>query len=392
VNSSTPARSRTASSDILGSRHGGVLLQQISHTFENGFTALAPTDLQVESGTFTTLLGPSGSGKTTLLRIISGLITPTTGSVTISGRDVTDVAIQDRNIGFVFQHHTLFPHMTVADNLGFPLQMRKIGKSERARRVTNALDLVRLTHLRKRRPGQLTGVQQQRVAIARALVYSPDVVLLDEPLGSLDRRLRQHLGAELRKIQQETGITAVYVTHDQEEAFLLSDLIVVMDEGHIRQKGDPEEVYSAPKDVFVAGFLGDTNFFIGRAETSVTPHNTVSVDVYGQSLRVWTSHAVTAGQNVTCTIRPEDVQIIASGATPPSDNVAFGAATIAARYFLGSIYRLNVAMEGMDLTLDVECSRGSYAPPVGSPVAVTLAKRSVTLTPRLDRFTQSSTP
>src|SRR3954451_2012217 len=239
-----------------------VRAEGITHEYGE-HVALERMDLAVPRGQFFTLLGPSGSGKTTLLRIFAGLLAPTSGRVHIGGRDVTDVDVQERNIGFVFQSYALFPHLSVGDNIAFPLKVRGVAKADRERRVTEVIELVQLQGLEQRRPGQLSGGQQQRVAIARALVFEPEVLLLDEPLGALDRRLRQTLGAELRRIQQETSITAIYVTHDQEEAFLLSDTVVVMNDGAVHQNGAPADFYGRPADLFVATFLGDTNVLRG---------------------------------------------------------------------------------------------------------------------------------
>jgi putative spermidine/putrescine transport system ATP-binding protein len=217
-------------------------------------------DLAVAQGEFVTILGPSGSGKTTLLSLIAGLTTPTAGRIFIGGRDVTDATAQERNIGLVFQSYALFPHMTVLENVLFPLGVRKVGGAEAKARALEALKLVRLDGLGGRRPSQLSGGQQQRVALARAIVFKPDILLLDEPLGALDRKLREELQVELKQLQRTLGVTTILVTHDQEEALSLSDRIMVLNHGKTQQVAAPAEAYLKPANRFVAEFLGIANF------------------------------------------------------------------------------------------------------------------------------------
>ena len=219
-------------------------------------------ELEVREGEFVTFLGPSGSGKTTTLQIVAGFTKPTSGEVLIDGELVT-APPHKRDIGMVFQNYALFPHMTAADNVGYPLKVRRVGKEERRRRVDEALDMVGLADFGGRHPNQLSGGQQQRVAVARALVFRPRIVLLDEPLGALDKKLREHLQLEIKRIQHELGITMVYVTHDQEEALVMSDRIAVFNKGRIQQIGTTEEIYERPASLFVADFIGDSNIFEG---------------------------------------------------------------------------------------------------------------------------------
>ena len=221
--------------------------------------AVAGVDLVVDEGEFFTLLGPSGSGKTTLLRLIAGFERPDAGRVELGGRDVTSVPPYLRETNTVFQDYALFPHMTVAENIGYGLRIKGVPRAERAQRVQRALDMVRLSALGGRRPNQLSGGQRQRVALARAVVNEPEVLLLDEPLGALDLKLRQEMQIELKQIQQKVGITFIYVTHDQEEALTMSDRLAVMANGQIEQIGTPVEVYEQPKTEFVAGFIGISN-------------------------------------------------------------------------------------------------------------------------------------
>jgi len=235
----------------LGKRYGDV-------------TAVAATDLCIAEGELVTLLGPSGSGKSTILSMIAGLTPSSEGTVRIGGRDVTHVPPASRNLGMVFQSYALFPHMTVFDNIAFALSIRGVTKSEIAARVARALAQVRLGGLGRRRPSELSGGQQQRVALARALVFEPEILLLDEPMGALDKNLREEVQLELRQLQRELGVTTVLVTHDQEEALSLSTRLVVLDQGRIQQVDTPLSVYQRPRNRFVAQFIGTANLFAGE--------------------------------------------------------------------------------------------------------------------------------
>lgn len=221
--------------------------------------AVAGVDLDIDAGEFFTLLGPSGSGKTTTLRLIAGFERPDAGRIELSGVEVTSRAPYERDVNTVFQDYALFPHMTVADNVGYGLRVKGVPRMERKRRVTEALELVRLPNVGARKPVQLSGGQRQRIALARSLVNRPRVLLLDEPLGALDLKLRQEMQIELKRIQQDVGLTFVYVTHDQEEALTMSDRLAVFNEGRIEQLGTPAEVYEHPATEFVAGFVGISN-------------------------------------------------------------------------------------------------------------------------------------
>jgi putative spermidine/putrescine transport system ATP-binding protein len=229
------------------------------------FIAINGVDINIPAGEFCTLLGPSGSGKTTLLKIIAGYESPNEGMVKIAGLDVADVSVAKRNIGMVFQNYALFPHMTVAGNIAFPLEMRHRPRTEITERVAATLALVDLANLGERYPRELSGGQQQRVAVARALVFEPDILLMDEPLGALDKNLRQTMQFELKELHRRVGVTIIYVTHDQEEALYLSDRIVVFDQGRVAQEGTPEKLYNAPESKFVANFLGECNLVSASA-------------------------------------------------------------------------------------------------------------------------------
>jgi putative spermidine/putrescine transport system ATP-binding protein len=266
-------------------------------------------DLAVTQGEFVTILGPSGSGKTTLLSLIAGLNQPSAGRIFIGGRDVTEAPAQARNIGLVFQSYALFPHMSVLENVLFPLNVRKIRGAEATRLALDALKLVRLDGLADRRPSQLSGGQQQRVALARAIVFKPDILLLDEPLGALDRKLREELQVELKQLQRTLGVTTLLVTHDQEEALSLSDRIMVLDKGRTQQVAAPGEAYLKPVNRFVAEFLGIANF-VGLADG-------------GQGL-----------------LRPERVRLSAEGAGKP--------ARVIEAIYLGQMVRYHLALDGAD--------------------------------------------
>lgn len=237
----------------------------------SGHPVVHPLSLTISEGEFLTLLGPSGCGKTTLLRMISGFEQPSSGRIRLDGKDVTCLPPNKRNLNLVFQHYALFPHMTVEKNIQFGLKMGKIPQDEQRKRIANAVRLTQLTELVDRYPHQLSGGQQQRVAIARAIVNKPKVLLLDEPLGALDLQLRKNLQTELKQLQRSLGITFVYVTHDQEEAMMMSDRIVIMNNGYVEQIGSPKHIYEAPKTLFAATFIGENNIFQQERVFTVRP-------------------------------------------------------------------------------------------------------------------------
>lgn len=246
------------------------------------FVAVEKTSLTIPDGAFVTLLGPSGCGKTTTLRMIAGLLDPSEGEIIINDKCVNDVPIHKRNLGLVFQNYALFPHKTVAENVAFGLRYRNVAKSEIARRVQEALELVQLPQLGNRYPKALSGGQQQRIALARAIVIEPDVLLLDEPLSALDANLREDMRVELKRIQERIGVTTVFVTHDQSEALAMSDQIVVMSDGRVEQVGAPEEVYNTPASEFVARFLGASNILDGRCLSRGAEGAVLDVPVFGK--------------------------------------------------------------------------------------------------------------
>jgi spermidine/putrescine transport system ATP-binding protein len=280
--------------------------------------AVENVDLSIAEGEFFSLLGPSGCGKTTTLRMIAGFEEPTDGQILLHGRDMVGVPPYRRDVNMVFQQYALFPHMDVFENVAFGLRRKKVPKDELRRRVTEALQLVELEGREKRRPRQLSGGQQQRVALARALVNRPRALLLDEPLGALDLKLRQAMQLELKRIQREVGITFVYVTHDQEEALTMSDRLVVMNAGRIEQLGSPRELYERPGTRFVANFIGTSNIVTGRLDRK---GDGWALGGLGPDQRVLVDHTdgVQSGQEVEIAVRPEKIVLRAEGDPPPPD-------------------------------------------------------------------------
>ncbi len=271
--------------------------------------ALKPTDLTVAPGEFLTLLGPSGSGKTTLLNLAAGYLEPSGGRIFLGAREGTNDPARHRNIGMVFQNYALFPHMSVADNVAYGLKVRRVAKADIARRVDAALRLVHLEEFGGRAIQQLSGGQQQRVALARALVIEPDVLLMDEPLGALDKQLRRSVQLELRRLHEEHRRTTIYVTHDQEEALVLSDRVAVMRDGRIEQIGSAGDLYDRPVNAFVAGFIGESNLLPAKVVTVQSDTVQVDVPAFGRSLAAKAASGLHSGQQAALLIRPEHVLI-----------------------------------------------------------------------------------
>ncbi len=338
----------------------GIDVEGVEVRFANGYYGLRSTSLSIEPGTFCTLLGPSGSGKTTLLRAIAGLITPTAGNIRFGQTDVTRLPVQARNIGLVFQSYALFPHMTVAENLGYPLKLHSWAQAERLARVREILELIELPHLAERAVGDLSGGQQQRVAIGRALAYRPSVLLLDEPMGALDRRLRQQLGRELRDLQRRTGITTVYVTHDQEEAFILSDAVAIMDHGEILQYASPSELYFRPRSGFVARFLGEANIIEVDAIGAGKGGASVARTRIGDIPIPMNAAVSTKGGALSLVLRPEDLVLSETG-LQGEDWVPLIKVRVTNELFLGSRCLVTVADPAGE-TLLVECGKSAIPP------------------------------
>src|SRR4249920_1667073 len=286
----------------------------IGKTYDGVNRVVDDLHLDIERGEFLTLLGPSGSGKTTTLMMLAGFEMPTFGEIMLDGKPLSRLPPYQRHIGMVFQNYALFPHMSVAENIGFPLSVRGVPATDIAKRVERALDMVQLGGFGQRRPAQLSGGQQQRVAVARALVFEPKLILMDEPLGALDKQLREQMQLELRRLHRELGVTMVYVTHDQSEALTMSDRIAVFRQGRIQQLDTPKEMYEYPKNAFVARFIGENNRFDGSLQ-SITGTR-CSVRIAGDAC-IEGSLAVPlpVGAEVTVSLRPERVQVCARGHT-----------------------------------------------------------------------------
>jgi putative spermidine/putrescine transport system ATP-binding protein len=295
--------------------------------------ALDGINLSIEAGQFVTLLGPSGSGKTTLLMSVAGFTTPTQGTIRLDGNEITHVNPEDREFGFVFQGYALFPHLSVRDNIAFSLRIRKWGKPRVAARVAEMLHLVGLEDLADRKPRELSGGQQQRVAIARALAFGPRILLLDEPLSALDRMLRESMQRELTRLHRETGVTFVYVTHDQEEAIAMSDYIAIFNQGRIVETGAPRVLYKSPSTRFVAGFLGGNNLVSCR----FSANDGSIVEGFGTRFELprESGRAYRPGEALTVWVRPEDVRIGPASA----DEIGFEATVLEAMY-VGALERI----------------------------------------------------
>ncbi|KUI04006.1 ABC transporter ATP-binding protein [Mycobacterium sp. IS-3022] len=312
-----------------------------------GDVAVADADFSIASGEFFSILGPSGCGKTTTLRMIAGFETPSAGAIRLEGADVSRVPPHKRSVNTVFQHYALFPHMSVWDNVAYGPRSRKLdkahGKGTVRKRVGDLLEIVRLTDYADRRPGQLSGGQQQRVALARALVNYPSALLLDEPLGALDLKLRHAMQDELKRIQREVGITFVYVTHDQEEALTMSDRIAVMNAGNVDQIGTPTEIYDRPATVFVASFIGQANLWAGT-QTGPVHRDFVDIEALGTRLKARAGEtAIEPGGHATLMVRPERVRVTPLSQDAPTGDAAAVRATVTDLTFQGPVVRLTLA-------------------------------------------------
>jgi putative spermidine/putrescine transport system ATP-binding protein len=328
----------------LGEARHYLSVEHVWKSYTSGVHVVRDVSFTLAPGEFLTLLGPSGSGKTSTLMMVAGFEAPTRGAIRVDGRDVAQLPPERRNFGVVFQGYALFPHMSVLDNVAFPLRMKGLGGAARRRAAMEMLDKVGLADFATRRPRALSGGQQQRVALARALVFEPDALLLDEPLGALDRKLRESLQIEIKELQRRLGVSILFVTHDQDEAMMMSDRIAVMQDGEIAQLGAPEEVYLHPETPFVAGFLGDTNLLRGQCIAQPGGHAVVRFadGVIGPARLSRGGRRPGIGDAVLVSIRPERIGLLQPDAA--ADCVVEG--VVADRVFLGRHTRLEVAALG----------------------------------------------
>ena len=346
---------RAEASAVAGLPGAKLVTQGLARTY-GSFVALQPTDLSVADGEFLTLLGASGSGKTTLLQLICGLVEPTGGRVFIDGADCTHTPARERRLGVVFQSYALFPHMTVEENVAFALDVRRVKGTEKRIRVASVLEMVGLSGLGSRFPRELSGGQQQRVALARCFAYEPSLILMDEPLGALDRKLRETLQIEIKRLHRQTGATILFVTHDQDEALAMSDRVCLMNAGRVEQIGTPQELYDQPGSLLAAQFIGLSNILHGTVDPSgsrlLTPDGAVPI----QNGR--------AGDELDLLVRPENMRLVAPPATLSG--------RVIDKVFAGSEARLLVALRS-GTVLTVRRQAGGSDPALGETVAVTWA-------------------
>lgn len=345
-------------------------IRHVTHCYDGGDArALDDVDYSIERGEFFALLGSSGCGKSTLLNIIGGFVDPSAGSITVAGQDILSVPAYKRNIGTVFQSYALFPHMTVFDNVAYGLRLKTKDKKAIAARVEECLALVHLEDFARRRPHQLSGGQQQRVAIARALASHPEILMLDEPMGNLDAKLRKEMQVELRAIQQRTGITTIMVTHDQEEAMSMADRIGIMREGKVQQVGTPQEVYNRPANSFVAGFLGRVNatHAVKRADGAFASTDWIDAEGNAVAFPAPTTVGEIAGDDpFIMAIRPEHIRVT------ESDDGNAHAVVVRNVVYLGSTARVEAAFgKAGELSFDLDCGHRAALPTVGDILHVT---------------------
>ena len=343
-----------------------IQFQQISKNYGD-LNVIQELDLDIKKGEFVSLLGPSGSGKTTLLMMLAGFESASSGTILVDQKPINSIPSYKRNMGVVFQNYALFPHMSVGDNIAFPLQMRGIGKDEIASRVSKALDMVQLGKMRDRKPSQLSGGQQQRVALARALVFEPNVVLMDEPLGALDKQLREQMQLDIRALHNRLGLTIVFVTHDQGEALTMSDRIAVFNKGKIEQIGTPREIYDEPQTRFVAEFIGETNLTEGKVEKVEAGQAQVRLN-NGGMVTAHSKATLAAGQDVLISIRPERIELGDGG--NGGNQLTTSVADIV---YQGDHLRVQLDSKAFDFI--VRQDRKSREWPVGAPVTASFAAK-----------------
>ncbi len=321
-----------------------VKFESVQKSYDGEILVVKDFNLDVAKGEFVTMLGPSGSGKTTCLMMLAGFEPATHGEIYLDGVPINNVPPHKRGIGMVFQNYALFPHMTVAENLAFPLEVRGMGKSEVSQKVNRALDMVRLGGFGDRRPAQLSGGQQQRVAVSRALVFEPELVLMDEPLGALDKNLREEMQYEIKHIHEDLQVTMVYVTHDQSEALTMSDRIAVFDDGIVQQLAPPDELYEKPNNAFVAGFIGENNRLYGEVKEIDGDFCKVEIEGGGGIVKALCVNIGGIGSRTTLSLRPERVTIGGSG--KDADNTL--EAKVVEMIYLGDHIRSRISLSGSD--------------------------------------------
>jgi putative spermidine/putrescine transport system ATP-binding protein len=321
-----------------------VEFERVQKSYDGETLVVKDLNLAIGQGEFLTMLGPSGSGKTTCLMMLAGFETATNGDIRLGGRPINNIPPHKRGIGMVFQNYALFPHMTIAENLSFPLEVRKMGKDEREAKVKRALDMVEMGAFGGRRPAQLSGGQQQRVALARALVFEPELVLMDEPLGALDKQLREKMQFEIKHISDNLGITVVYVTHDQTEALTMSDRVAVFDDGRIQQLAPPDKLYEEPENSFVAQFIGENNTMMGTIESINNGIAVVKLDG-GGLIDCKPINVSKPGERTRVSIRPERVEFNKERLQPGAHTLK---AEVLEFIYMGDIFRTRLRVAGND--------------------------------------------
>ena len=319
-----------------------VEFERVQKSYDGEKLVVKDLNLSMPKGEFLTMLGPSGSGKTTCLMMLAGFETATHGEIRLDGVSINHIPPHKRGIGMVFQNYALFPHMTVGENLAFPLEVRGMGKSEREEKINRALDMVQMGDFSHRRPAQLSGGQQQRIALARALVFDPAVVLMDEPLGALDKQLREHMQYEIKHLHNSLGISVVYVTHDQGEALTMSDRIAVFDDGRIQQLASPQELYERPQNSFVAGFIGENNRIMGTLVSVKGDHARVKLQT-GEVITAAAVNVTTPGQQTMVSVRPERATILTNG---DQDDLQTLDAEVIEVVYMGDLFRTVLKVAG----------------------------------------------
>jgi putative spermidine/putrescine transport system ATP-binding protein len=343
---------------------GYVSFKNVQKSYDGESLVVKDFNLEIAKGEFVTMLGPSGSGKTTCLMMLAGFETPTHGEILLDGLLLNKQAPHKRGIGMVFQNYALFPHMTIAENLAYPLSVRKVPKAEIEQRICASLAMVEMLDKRNRTPGQLSGGQKQRIALARALIFEPKLVLMDEPLGALDKNLREQMQYEIKRLHERLGITVVYVTHDQTEALTMSDRIAVFNDGVVQQVASPRELYEEPATAFVARFIGENNAFAGRLGRLVNGKR--SVDLNKAAIQTIHYSGANEGGNVVLSVRPERVML-----TPGEDVENRYQAQVKELIYHGDHIRASVRVfDDCDMVLKLGNSPGGYIPKLGEQVTI----------------------